>query len=691
MTAPLLSLYPWEEDKLVDRRGQKKALYKYLAQGEHVYVFGIAGIGKTSFVNVALGGPTGKQKLGSNTLVIFYEVSEDGRLKKKDYSPDDWPSPKDPTPPRAVVVIDEFHKLTWLSTWEGERLLREIRDLRARAKKVQFVFVADLPIRDVVTYREMVLYFRWENVVDSPPKYIRLLPMQKEGEKTVRKLASQIRGDDRRRRGMEGSPSTLVLLESGAKIPFPQGVDVKAFTEEIGIDAKEIEKEVKEGKEVSGAGAHPLWALRLPDELQLERGASASEEEINNILREAWKGGRRERNILRKWAREVLERGLLRETRYSPGLAPLPNVVFSEETGLLEFARKIVGFSVVGALAPSIQDLYTEFILLRNIGQRIYGIFFLLIEQKHKNRWLLWILQVLLMGAFILLLVVDPLGSASWLKWNPSTWLSPSTFPLFRWLYLLAGYFSLGWGYYSIFRFFPCLTFGERFLRFSISVFVGWLLFALLLLFLLIPFVQDGAQSIPTNFINIIILITPIAVPLWVFLLVSLNFFYKWLRDSVRLRSFLKGNPIEKLFTSSDSLTFLAALSWSGMWMILPVARLFPPGGEAERLSQVRLLVLSLWTLAFSVSLSTSGFVYHPSNVSPFPNTIEGIGVRYIITALVFICGIFLQKNGLHLQGLDNLEAGFITLLFGIAALTGGFIQNRTMFIGHTAAIPEVK
>ena len=669
MSEPLRPLYPEEEEKLRDREREKDQLYRYLNENEnrdHVYVFGIAGVGKTSFVNVALGGPTGRQRLGQKTLVIFYEISEDGILKKKDYSPDDWPSPQAQKPERAVVVIDEFHRLTWLSTWEGERLLGEIKAVREKARKVQFVFVADLPIRNVTTYREMVLYFRWENLVDSDPRYIRLLPMR--GDKEARDIAKEIRKDQERRGGMEDDPPTLVLLGSEFKIELPPKKN-----EDFEVLEKEIAGEI--GKEANGEGVHPMWALRLPDAFQFKERKTASEEEITTVLKKAWSGGKKERNILKGWARQLIkDRVLLRSTRYARGLAPLPEVIFTEEIGSLKSASEIVRASVGAEAPPTIEDPYTMFLLLKNIGQRIYGLFLPPVSQKYALHPLWWVLRVLFVGAFILLVAVDPLGSASWLKESPQ-WLSSADLVPLRWIYLLLGYTFLGWGYYRIFQFYPCLIRNERVLRFSIGVPLSWSLFALLVLFLSI--------QLPSNWLW---LISMIAIVIWVYLLAFLKSSYEWLREIVRDLSSPVENPLARFKESlkrTDFLTLLVAISWSGMWLILPFARLLPPGWETGKFPWA----LFFWLLAFAVSLSGLCLVYHPSKVSPLPDTIQRIGIRYTIIAGIFIFGIFLQRNHIILRGLENIEAGFITLLLGIGALIWGSIQKRLMYKGHTAAI----
>jgi len=644
MSEPLRPLYPEEEEKLRDREREKDQLYRYLNENEnrdHVYVFGIAGVGKTSFVNVALGGPTGRQRLGQKTLVIFYEISEDGILKKKDYSPDDWPSPQAQKPERAVVVIDEFHRLTWLSTWEGERLLGEIKAVREKARKVQFVFVADLPIRNVTTYREMVLYFRWENLVDSDPRYIRLLPMR--GDKEARDIAKEIRKDQERRGGMEDDPPTLVLLGSEFKIELPPKKN-----EDFEVLEKEIAGEI--GKEANGEGVHPMWALRLPDAFQFKERKTASEEEITTVLKKAWSGGKKERNILKGWARQLIkDRVLLRSTRYARGLAPLPEVIFTEEIGSLKSASEIVRASVGAEAPPTIEDPYTMFLLLKNIGQRIYGLFLPPVSQKYALHPLWWVLRVLFVGAFILLVAVDPLGSASWLKESPQ-WLSSADLVPLRWIYLLLGYTFLGWGYYRIFQFYPCLIRNERVLRFSIGVPLSWSLFALLVLFLSI--------QLPSNWLW---LISMIAIVIWVYLLAFLKSSYEWLREIVRDLSSPVENPLARFKESlkrTDFLTLLVAISWSGMWLILPFARLLPPGWETGKFPWA----LFFWLLAFAVSLSGLCLVYHPSKVSPLPDTIQRIGIRYTIIAGIFIFGIFLQRNHIILRGLENIEASFITL-----------------------------
>jgi len=677
MSEPLRPLYPEEEEKLIDREGEKNQLYHYLDDGKHVYVFGIAGVGKTSFVNVALGGPTGKQQmkqmLSSNTLVIFYEISEDGRLKKKDYSPDDWPSPQAPKPKRAVVVIDEFHRLTWLSTWEEERLLGEIEAIKYKAETVQFVFVADLPIRDVTTYREMVLYFRWENLVDSDPQYIRLLPMRGDGDKKARDIAKDIRKDQERRSGKKDSPPTLVLLGSECTIVLPS-----EKTEDFTEDFKVLEEEIAGGigEKANGEGVHPMWALRLPDAFQLGERKTASEEKIEEkiteVLQEAWRGRKKERNILKGWARQLIEDKFLRRgTRYTRGLAPLPEVILREEIGSLKSAVEIVRASV-GASHPPTEDPYIAFLLLRNIGQRIYGLFLPPVSQKYALHLLWWVLRALFVGAFILLVAVDPLGSASWLKESPQ-WLSSADLVPLRWIYLLLGYAFLGWGYYRIFQFYPCLTPNERVLRFAIGVPLSWLLFALLVLFL----------SIQLS--NWLWLSSMIAIVIWVSLLAFLKSSYEWLREIVHHLSSPMENPLARFKDSlerTDFLTLLVATSWSGMWLILPFARLLPPGWETGKFPWV----LFFWLLAFAVSLSGLFLVYHPSKVSPLPDTIQRIGIRYIIIAGIFIFGIFLQRNHIILQGLENIEASFITLLLGIGALIWG-IQKRLMYKGHTGAI----
>lgn len=184
-------LRPDERDKLVNREEEKEWLIHTLREGHHVHIYGIAGVGKTSLVNVVLGNP---QDLNSDSepTVFFYHITEKGlyMIEKREpvyllKKPGEKREPVYPLkqpgekPKRAIMVIDDFHQLTWFGAPRLDQIFKEIQDLKQKAEQVQFVFISDLPVRQDESSEGPVLLLDWKEALglEKPPVSCPMLPM----------------------------------------------------------------------------------------------------------------------------------------------------------------------------------------------------------------------------------------------------------------------------------------------------------------------------------------------------------------------------------------------------------------------------------------------------------------------------------------------------------------------------------
>lgn len=621
-------LRPDERDKLVNREEEKDWLIRTLREGHHVHIYGIAGVGKTSLVNVVLGNPQDLD-LDPKPTVFFYHITEKGLYmieKREPVYPLKKPGEK---PDRAIMVIDDFHQLTWFGAPRLDQIFKEIQDLKQKAERVQFVFISDLPVRQDESSEGPVLLLDWKEALglEEPPVSYPMLPMgallpPEQKTQKIKEWIENLRQDKARRKGKKELPPTWVLLESPSRLGAVYPGEREA------LEYAELPSRV------TGGGVHPLWALRLPDSLE-----GASEEEIRKRMEEAiGKGGD---PITAKWADMFLEdQGLMRPTRFFPGRASLPEVVLEEETLLFEEARAAFqGKESIevegGALTAKGAPLY----IILNIGQRVYALF-LFRKWRLRYRWFLTVLlQALLLSAFILPVALDPFGPFPWQTWDLD--LSPSSRVLLHWAYLLAGYWALGYGYSSIFQNKPILDPKRKvigpLLALAFSTFLaylligpegaGWSVFIALGWMAALAFILTLLGRLAT--------ILPPKARGWL----GATFYYRFW----------------ELIERPDALLRLTAASWSGMWwFLLPLARAF----GSQSLGQVPVFRLS-WLTAFAVSMIGWITINRLGKIPRSPEIWNRVGKRYLATAFLFLL-IVLS----HREGATFLEHLYINLLF---------------------------
>ena len=246
----LRPLRPDEGDKLVDRGRTILRLYQALAQGHHVYLYGVAGTGKTSLVHVALMGERQRVKshpslpmalrlddldprqrsevknlrdaLFKDTLVVIYEISRRGSLVQRNYRAMQARSvqevsgqdslPENRRAKRAIVVVDEFHRMGWFPSLVQKQICNEIGELFDRAERLQIVFCGSFPVSRSFPTSVRSILFDWSAIpnLDTEPISIRIPPIYAESRESFHSLLSRLREDEDRSSKVE-QPNTLLL------------------------------------------------------------------------------------------------------------------------------------------------------------------------------------------------------------------------------------------------------------------------------------------------------------------------------------------------------------------------------------------------------------------------------------------------------------------------------------------------
>lgn len=574
-------LKPTEGHKLIDRGTTVLRLYKALAAGEHVYLFGVAGVGKTSLIHTALAGE--RQRLKDNlplslplhdldseqraaiaqlrsqvlaeTPVVIYEISEIGDLLlRRQVSPDNLP--KNGSVERAIVVVDEFHRLGWFPGSVQQRIIEKIGGLFDRANRLQIVFSASLPVYSYFPVSHTGVVFDWLRIpgMDREPLHIWVPPIHSGEDVTFQTLLNNLRGDVDRRSNVEVPDVRLLEPPIGIGDLEPYFEDrstayllARVVDHEDPEDTEGVLNRLHRLAQDFRNVCHPIIGLRLP-ESPMRSGRSLQSQRYS-----------------------MTQVG--RESRFFPEYLTVWDVVIDEE-GHGDFLQWADQMQNEGQAIPP-EAVYTllnanNMIFLqytRDRARRIwrfmtrFGMYMLLMIGIIFSHWAA--LRNLLPNEVAL--KAEHLYSHAF-----ANVLSYSHVTIFSWVMTCATYFAIAWLYMTIS---PVQIVGYRYRRLSAAFLGGVSIFVVTVLMLILDI--DRATIIYVAGLSTIVFVL-----LAIFVPVVLAYLYEYILSAnvsslVQLPPFYVPSSLreasDQVFSSYD-FTFIriASTLWTMMWISIP-------------------------------------------------------------------------------------------------------------------------